>query len=70
VPGDPGLHFVVMGHTGGHEHTALAHAFGQLQGMAAFAAAAAAQNQYFVGFGHDDFFKGSLSIGSCFESGY
>jgi hypothetical protein len=35
--------------------------------MAAFSTAAAAYNQYFVGVGHDDFFKGSLSIGSCFE---
>ena len=50
---DPGLHLVVMGHTGGHEQPAWTHAFGQLQGVVAFSAAAAAQNQNFIVFSHN-----------------
>jgi hypothetical protein len=41
-----------MRYTGGHEHPAVAHAFSQLQGMAAFAAATTAQNQDFMGVNH------------------
>jgi hypothetical protein len=36
VPVDPILHLVVTGHTGGHEHPAVAHAFGQAAGHGCF----------------------------------
>ena len=41
------LHLLVVGHAGGHEDAARPHAFGQLQGVSTFAAAAAAEDENF-----------------------